>query len=79
MRNAWTELEDLFDRIPEPYGQLSSYQRIQITSSPDEVDRETKEVCELIRKCVDMRKKWIDVNEVRHLGLIYHACIVSPC
>ncbi|OWY93111.1 AMP deaminase, partial [Phytophthora megakarya] len=57
--------EDLFETLPEPYGQLSTYQRIQITSAPEEVDRETKEVCELIRKCVAMRKKWITVNEVQ--------------
>lgn len=57
------ELEDLFDRIPEPYGQLSSYQRIQISTAPDDVDRETKEVCELMRKCVAMRKRWISPNE----------------
>ncbi|KAG7388510.1 hypothetical protein PHYPSEUDO_012296 [Phytophthora pseudosyringae] len=54
---------DLFETLPEPYGQLSTYQKIQITSAPDEVDRETKEVCELIRKCVALRKKWIAVNE----------------
>lgn len=55
--------EDLFDTLPEPYGQLSTYQRIQITSAPGEVDRETKEVCELVRKCVELRTKWISVNE----------------
>lgn len=58
------ELEDLFDRLPEPYGQLSTYQRIQITSAPDEVDRETKEVCELVRKCLAMRRKWMAPNEL---------------
>ncbi|RLN15350.1 hypothetical protein BBJ28_00026618, partial [Nothophytophthora sp. Chile5] len=58
-----TDTGDLFETLPEPYGQLSTYQRIQITSAPDEVDRETKEVCELIRKCVALRHKWLAVNE----------------
>ncbi|RLN64576.1 hypothetical protein BBP00_00003373 [Phytophthora kernoviae] len=54
---------DLFEKLPEPYGQLINYQRIQITNIPaEEVDRETKEVCELIRKCLDLRRKWITVN-----------------
>lgn len=61
---AAKELEDLFERLPEPYGELSSYQRIQITSAPDEIDRETREFCDLIRKCMAMRKKWVAVNEV---------------
>ncbi|CAH0486569.1 unnamed protein product [Peronospora farinosa] len=54
---------DLFEELPEPYGQLSTYQRIQITSIPEEVDSETKEVCQLIRKCIILRKKWITINE----------------
>ncbi|KUF91071.1 hypothetical protein AM588_10005357 [Phytophthora nicotianae] len=62
-QSADSDPVDLFEKIPEPYGQLSSYQRIQITSAPEEVDRETKEVCELIRKCLALRKKWIAVNE----------------
>lgn len=69
-----TELEDLFESLPEPYGELSSYQRIQITSAPDEVDRETREFCDLIKKCMAMRKKWVAVNDVslfRSMVLIY--------
>ncbi|TYZ67790.1 hypothetical protein PybrP1_005565 [[Pythium] brassicae (nom. inval.)] len=57
------DLEELFEKLPEPYGQLSSFQRIQITSAPDELDHETKEVCELIRKCVALRQKWVAINE----------------
>uniref|UniRef100_A0AAV1TFW6 AMP deaminase n=1 Tax=Peronospora matthiolae TaxID=2874970 RepID=A0AAV1TFW6_9STRA len=56
---------DLFLSLPEPYGQLSTFQRVVITSTPDEEeDRETGDVCELIRKCVALRKKWITVNEL---------------
>ncbi|KAG3004968.1 hypothetical protein JG687_00015083 [Phytophthora cactorum] len=62
-QSADSDPVDLFEKIPEPYGQLSTYQRIQITSAPGEVDRETKEVCELIRKCLALRKKWITANE----------------
>ncbi|KAI9909297.1 hypothetical protein PsorP6_014897 [Peronosclerospora sorghi] len=58
-----SKARDLFQTLPEPYGQLLTYQRIQITSIPHEVDRETKEVCELIRKCLALRKQWITVNE----------------
>ncbi|KAJ0393237.1 hypothetical protein P43SY_004491 [Pythium insidiosum] len=58
-----TELEDLFEKIPEPYGHDSTYQKIQISSAPEEIDRETKEVCEMIRKCIDLRKKWMAVME----------------
>ncbi|TMW59645.1 hypothetical protein Poli38472_004714 [Pythium oligandrum] len=58
-----TELEDLFEKIPEPYGEDSVYQKIQITSAPDDIDRETKEVCEMIRKCIELRKKWMKVME----------------
>ena len=53
---------DLFEELPEPYGQLSTYQRIQITSIPEKVDSETKEVCQLIRKCVTLRNKWIEAK-----------------
>lgn len=63
---GYAELEELFEKLPEPYGQLSSYQRIQITSAPDDIDRESKEVCEMIRKCIALRKKWVSANEVRH-------------
>ena len=59
-----TETDDLFERLPAPYGVPSSFQRIQITSSHDEIDRETKEVCEMIRKCIALRRKWIAVMEV---------------
>lgn len=61
---GYKELEDLFEKLPEPYGQLSSYQRIQITTAPDDIDHESKEVCEMIRKCIVLRKKWVSVNEV---------------
>ncbi|TDH65947.1 hypothetical protein CCR75_005441 [Bremia lactucae] len=54
---------DLFETLPEPYGQLSAYQKIKITAVTGEVDRETIESCELIRKCLALRKKWIAVNE----------------
>jgi hypothetical protein len=57
-------VEDLFERIPDPYGQASTFQRIQITSSTDEIDRETKEFCEMIRKCIAFRKKWMKVMEL---------------
>lgn len=65
------DLEELFEKLPEPYGQLSSFQRIQITSAPDELDHETKEVCELIRKCVALRQKWVSINEVQWLVCRY--------
>lgn len=53
------ELEDLFERIPEPYGVSNAYQKVQISSAPDDVDRETAEVCGMIRKCIQLRKKWM--------------------
>uniref|UniRef100_M4C6U9 Uncharacterized protein n=1 Tax=Hyaloperonospora arabidopsidis (strain Emoy2) TaxID=559515 RepID=M4C6U9_HYAAE len=35
---------DLFSSLPEPYGQLSTFQRVVITSTPDEEeDRETRD------------------------------------
>ena len=58
------DLEELFESLPEPYGQLSSYQRIEITSSPDEIDRESKDVCAMIRTCLALRTKWVAINEV---------------
>ncbi|CAH0514989.1 unnamed protein product [Peronospora belbahrii] len=54
---------DLFETLPAPYGQLSTYQRIEITSTGEDMDYETKEVCILIRKCLSLRNKWITVNE----------------
>ncbi|KAL0584382.1 hypothetical protein ABG067_005733 [Albugo candida] len=56
--------EDLFERIPDPYMQYTSFQRIEITTTDDDIDRETREVCELIRKCLALRTKWVNVTDV---------------
>ncbi|OQR88780.1 hypothetical protein THRCLA_10108, partial [Thraustotheca clavata] len=57
-----TELSTLFERIPEPYEDNSFFQRIHVTSSEDEHDVETADVCQNILKCIALRKKWIEAN-----------------
>lgn len=78
-QSAEGDPKDLFETLPEPYGDISAYQKIEITSIPGQVDKETKEVCELLRKCLALRKKWISVNESTRLesfttdGVLQHS------
>ncbi|ETV96870.1 AMP deaminase [Aphanomyces invadans] len=53
------DLSHFFERIPEPYLDQRTFQRISFSAGGDEIDPEAAEVCEGILKCLALRDKWI--------------------
>ena len=54
----------LFEAIPEPYPHPTSYQRVIITDDEDEVDRDTQTACTTLKRCIDLRTKYMDRHGV---------------
>jgi hypothetical protein len=52
--------DELFEAIPEPFYQVTDFQRVLITETRDDfLDNDTKLACEGLQACMDIREKWI--------------------
>jgi hypothetical protein len=52
--------EELFDAIPEPFYQVTDFQRVIITETQDDFsDPDTKVACDGLKTCMNLRDKWI--------------------
>jgi hypothetical protein len=52
--------EELFDAIPEPFYQITDFQRVIITETQDDFsDPDTKAACDGLKTCMNLRDKWI--------------------
>jgi hypothetical protein len=54
----------LFEGIPAPYPHSTTYQRVIITDGDDEVDRDTKTACGILKRCLDLREKYINHHHI---------------
>ena len=52
----------LFEAIPEPYPHTLNYQKVVITEAGDPIDQDTKDACLKLKKCMDIRNKWIGAH-----------------
>jgi hypothetical protein len=52
----------LFKAMPEPYPHPVDYQRVIITETGDSVDRDTINACKSIKRCMDLRAKYINAH-----------------
>lgn len=53
----------LFEGIPAPYPHSTAYQRVIITDGDDEVDRDTKSACSTLKRCLDLRDKYMSQHK----------------
>lgn len=54
----------LFEAIPEPYPHPVEYQRVIITETGDAVDRDTIFACKALKRCMDLRTKYISAHNI---------------
>ena len=52
----------LFESIPEPYPHTTNFQRVVISEAGDPIDQDTKDACAKLKKCMDIRAKWIGAH-----------------
>jgi hypothetical protein len=52
----------LFQAMPEPYPHPVDYQRVIITETGDSVDRDTVNACKSIKRCMDLRMKYMSAH-----------------
>jgi hypothetical protein len=52
----------LFEAIPEPYPHTLNYQRVIISDAGDPLDFDTKDSCARLKKCMEVRNKWIGAH-----------------
>lgn len=53
------ERKNLFETIPEPYFQSTSFQRIVVTEIEESADADIKDACIKLQKCKQIREKWL--------------------
>ena len=52
--------QQLFEAIPEPYYESQEFRRVIVTNLKDqEGDRDSREACKLLKKCMAIREKWM--------------------
>lgn len=54
----------LFEAIPEPYPHPIEYQKVIITETGDAADRDTISACKAIKRCMDLRTKYISAHNI---------------
>lgn len=54
----------LFEAIPAPYPHPTEYQRVIITEIEEDVDRDTKTACATLKRCLDLREKYMREHRI---------------
>lgn len=52
----------LFEAIPEPYLYPTTFQRVVITETGEAPDADTIIACQKIKRCMDIREKWLSFH-----------------